>query len=108
MVSWVYPQTASDYFACCTRARLYANKLPLGAAQSLSNDVPPTFEQHGAAIDAVLNDQDISLLGGIVQHRYSCFFGAKESSKSVLGFGDRNPMISSSGCTAACPTSTSA
>ncbi len=55
-VGRVYLQTAIDCHSRYAWGRLYASKLPLTAVQLLNNDVLPTFEQHGATIEAVLSD----------------------------------------------------
>lgn len=53
--------------------RLYANKLPVTAVQVLNNDVLPTFEEHGASIDAVLSDNGREFCGREDQHPYELF-----------------------------------
>ena len=53
--------------------RLYANKLPLTAVQLLNNDVLPTFEQHGAKVEAVLSDNGREFCGREDQHPYELF-----------------------------------
>jgi transposase InsO family protein len=44
-------------------ARLFTNKLPVTAVQTLNNEVLPTFEEHGAVIDAVLSDNGREFCG---------------------------------------------
>jgi hypothetical protein len=49
-------EAAIDCASRYARAWLYTSKLPLHAVQLLNKDVLPTFEQRGAAIEAVLSD----------------------------------------------------
>jgi transposase-like protein len=49
-VGKVYLQTAIDCHSRYAWARLYTNKMPVTAVQTLNNDVLPTFETHGAGI----------------------------------------------------------
>jgi len=72
-VGKVYLQTAIDCFSRYAWARLYANKLPVTAVQLLNNDVLPTFEQHGASIDAVLSDNGREFCGREDRHPYELF-----------------------------------
>jgi transposase InsO family protein len=72
-VGKVYLQTAIDCASRYAWARLYSNKLPVTAVQLLNNDVLPTFEQHGAAIDAVLSDNGREFCGREDQHPYELF-----------------------------------
>ncbi len=44
-------------------ARLFTNKLPVTAVQTLNNEVLPTFEEHRAVIDAVLSDNGRAFCG---------------------------------------------
>ncbi len=52
---------------------MYLNKLPVTAVQTLNNDVLPTFEQHGAHIDAVLSDNGREFCGREDRHPYELF-----------------------------------
>ncbi len=72
-VGKIYLQTAIDCASRYAWARLYPNKLPVTAVQLLNNDVLPTFEQHGAAIDAVLSDNGREFCGREDQHPYELF-----------------------------------
>ena len=54
-------------------AKLYTNKLPVTAVQTLNNAVLPTFEEHGAGIDAVLSDNGREFCGREDQHPYELF-----------------------------------
>jgi transposase InsO family protein len=62
-VGKVYLQTAIDCHSRYAWARLYPNKLPITAVQLLDADVLPTFEAHGARIDAVLSDNGREFCG---------------------------------------------
>lgn len=72
-VGKLYLQTAIDCASRYAWARLYANKLPVTAVQLLNNDVLPTFEQHGASIDAVLSDNGREFCGREDRHPYELF-----------------------------------
>jgi transposase InsO family protein len=72
-VGKVYLQTAIDCHSRYAWARLYPNKLPLTAVQLMNNDVLPTFEAEGAAIDAVLSDNGREFCGRDDQHPYELF-----------------------------------
>ena len=67
-VGKVYLQTAIDCNSRYAWAHLYANKLPVTAVQLLNNDVLPTFEAHGATIEAVLSDNGREFCGREDQH----------------------------------------
>ena len=58
-VGKIYLQTAIDCHSRYAWAKLFTNKMPLTAVQTLNNDVlllMPAFETHGAVIGAVLSD----------------------------------------------------
>src|SRR5262249_5126063 len=72
-VGKVYLQTAIDCDSRHAWARLYPNKLPVTAVQLLNNHVLPTFEEHGATIEAVLSDNGREFCGREDQHPYELF-----------------------------------
>jgi len=72
-VGKVYLQTAIDCHSRYAWGRLYANKLPDTAVQVLNNDVLPTFEEHGATVEAVLSDNGREFCGREDQHPYELF-----------------------------------
>ena len=72
-VGKVHLQTAIDCSSRYAWARLYPNKLPVTAVQLLNNDVLPTFEQHGASVEAVLSDNGREFCGREDQHPYELF-----------------------------------
>ncbi|MEA1649036.1 IS481 family transposase [Nitrospirillum sp. BR 11164] len=72
-VGKVYLQTAIDCHSRHAWARLYANKLPLTAVQTLNNDVLPTFEAEDATVEAVLSDNGREFCGREDQHPYELF-----------------------------------
>jgi transposase InsO family protein len=72
-VGKVYLQTAIDCHARYAWAKLFTNKMPLTAVQTLNNEVLPTFEEHGAKIDAVLSDNGREFCGRPDQHPYELF-----------------------------------
>lgn len=72
-VGKVYLQTAIDCHSRHAWARLYPNKLPVTAVQLMNNDVLPTFEAHGARIDAVLSDNGREFCGREDRHPYELF-----------------------------------
>lgn len=72
-VGKVYLQTAIDCHSRYAWAWLYPNKLPLTAVQLMNNDILPTFEAEGVAIDAVLSDNGREFCGREDQHPYELF-----------------------------------
>jgi transposase InsO family protein len=72
-VGKVYLQTAIDCHSRYAWAKLYTNKMPVTAVQTLNNEVLPTFEAHGAKIDAVLSDNGREFCGRPDQHPYELF-----------------------------------
>jgi transposase InsO family protein len=72
-VGKVYLQTAIDCHSRYAWGRLYTNKMPVTAVQTLNNEVLPTFEAHGARIDAVLSDNGREFCGRPDQHPYELF-----------------------------------
>jgi hypothetical protein len=55
-VGRVYLQSVLDCFSRYAWARLYPNKLPLTAVQTLNNDVLPFFDQHQIHVKTILSD----------------------------------------------------
>jgi transposase InsO family protein len=72
-VGKVYLQSAIDCHSRYAWARLFPNKMPVTAVQTLNNDILPTFEEHGAVIDAVLSDNGREFCGRPDQHAYELF-----------------------------------
>jgi len=72
-VGKVYLQTVIDCHSRYAWARLYPNKLPVTAVQTLNNDVLPTFEEEGAVIEAILSDNGREFCGREDQHPYELF-----------------------------------
>lgn len=72
-VGKVYLQTAIDCHSRYAWARLFPNKLPLTAVALMNNDVLPTFEECGTAIDNVLSDNGREFCGRMDQHPYELF-----------------------------------
>jgi transposase InsO family protein len=72
-VGKVYLWTAIDCFSPYALARIYANNLPLTAVQLLNDDVLPTFEQNGAAIDDGLSDDGRGFCGREDRYSYELF-----------------------------------
>lgn len=72
-VGKVYLQTAIDCHSRYAWAKLFTNKMPLTAVQTLNNEVLPTFEEHDACIDAVLSDNGREFCGRSDQHPYELF-----------------------------------
>ena len=72
-VGKVYLQSAIDCHSRYAWARLFPNKMPVTAVQTLNNEVLPTFEEHGALIDAVLSDNGREFCGRPDQHAYELF-----------------------------------
>jgi transposase InsO family protein len=72
-VGKLYLQTAVDCHSRHAWARLYPNKLPVTAVQLFNNDVLPTFEAHGAKVEAVLSDNGREFCGREDRHPYELF-----------------------------------
>lgn len=72
-VGRVYLQTAIDCHSRYAWGRLFTSKLPVTAVQTLNNHVLPTFEEHGAAIDAILSDNGREFCGRMDRHPYELF-----------------------------------
>lgn len=63
-------QTVIDRHSRYAWARLFTSLLPVTAVQTLNNDVLPTFDEHGAVIDAVLSDNGHEFCGREDQRPY--------------------------------------
>jgi len=72
-VGRIYLQTAIDCHSRYAWARLFTNKMPVTAVQTLNNDVLPTFEEHDAHIGVVLSDNGREFCGRMDQHPYELF-----------------------------------
>lgn len=72
-VGRVYLQSAIDYHSRYAWGRLYTSKLPVTAVHALNTDVIPTFEAHGARIDAILSDNGREFCGRDDRHPYELF-----------------------------------
>jgi transposase InsO family protein len=72
-VGKIYLQSAIDCHSRHAWARLYPNKLPITAVQLMNNDVLPSFEAHGATIEAVLSDNGREFCGREDRHPYELF-----------------------------------
>jgi len=72
-VGRVYMQAAIDCHSRYAWARLYTNKLPLTAVQLLNNHVLPTFDKHGASVQAILSDNGREFCGRPDRHPYELF-----------------------------------
>jgi transposase InsO family protein len=77
-VGKVWMQTAIDCHSRHAWARLYPSKLPVTAVHVLNNDVIPSFEAHGARIDAVHSDNGWEYCGCPDRHPYEFFLQLKE------------------------------
>ena len=55
------------------QAKLFTNKMPVTAVQTLNNEVLPTFEEQGVVIDAVLSDNGREFCGCPDRHPYELF-----------------------------------
>lgn len=69
----VYLQTAFDCHSRHAWARLFPNKLPVTAVQTLNNDVLPTFGAEGATVEVVLSDNGREFCGRDDQQPYKLF-----------------------------------
>ena len=72
-VGKVYLQTVIDCHSRYAWAKLFTNKMPVTAVQTLNNEVLPTFEEHGVVIEAVLSDNGREFCGRPDQHPYELF-----------------------------------
>lgn len=105
-VGKVYLQTAIDCHSRYARARLYTTKLPVTAAQTLNNEVLPTFEEQGARVDVVLSDNGREFCGRPDQHPYELFLQLEGIAHKTTRVGrPQSNGTSSSACTARCWTS---
>ena len=77
-VGRVYLQSALDCFSRYAWGRLYTSKLPMTAVQLLNNEVPPTFEAHGARAQTVLSDNGREFCGRPDRHPYELFLQLEE------------------------------
>ena len=77
-VGKIYMQTAIDCHSRYAWARLYPSKLPVTAVHTLNHDVLPTFEDHGARIEAVLSDNGREFCGRPDHHPYELFLQLEE------------------------------
>ncbi len=85
-VGKVYLQTVIDCHSRYAWGRLYTSKLPVTAVHVMNNDVLPTFEQHGAAIDTVLSDNGREFCGRPDRHPYELFL-------QLEGIGHRTTRV---------------
>lgn len=72
-VGRVYLQTALDCYSRYAWARLYTNKLPITAVQTLNNHVLPFFEDHDCKVQTVLSDNGREFCGRPDKHPYELF-----------------------------------
>lgn len=72
-VGRVYMQSVIDCHSRYAWGRLYTNKLPVTAVQTLNNDVLATFEAHGAQVQTVLSDNGREFCGRPDRHPYELF-----------------------------------
>jgi transposase InsO family protein len=72
-VGKIYLQTVIDCHSRYGWGRLYPNKLPITAVQTLNNEVLPTFEAEGGRIEAMLTDNGREFCGREDQHPYELF-----------------------------------
>ena len=110
-VGKVYLQTVIDCDSRYAWARLFTNKLPVPAVQTLNNEVLPTFEVHGAVSDAVLSDNGREFSGRadhwtpLLFNPYELFLRWRVSARRPPRSIGRRATASWSGCTAPCSTS---
>ena len=72
-VGRVYLQSVLDCYSRYAWARLYPNKLPVTAVQTLNNDVLPFFEKHQIKIKTILSDNGREFCGRPDRHPYELF-----------------------------------
>jgi transposase InsO family protein len=72
-VGRVYLQSVLDCFSRYAWARLYPNKLPVTAVQTLNNDVLPFFDQHKIHVKTILSDNGREFCGRQDRHPYELF-----------------------------------
>lgn len=72
-VGRVYLQSVLDCFSRYAWARLYSNKLPVTAVQTLNNEVLPFFDQHQIHVKTILSDNGREFCGRPDRHPYELF-----------------------------------
>ena len=73
--------------------------------QPLDCEVLPTFEAHGATIDAILSDNGREFCGRPDRHPYELFLQLEGIAHRTTRVAGRSPTASSSASTAPCSTS---
>jgi len=69
----IYLQTAIDCYSRYAWGRLYTNKLPVTAVQTLNNDVLPYFEKYKITVQTVLTDNGREYCGRPDRHPFELF-----------------------------------
>ena len=95
-VGRVYMQAAIDCHSRYAWARLYTNKLPLTAVQLLNNHVLPTFEKHGASVQAILSESGREFCGRPDRHPYELFLQKVKSPQTNGSWSDCTGPFSTS------------
>ncbi|EPG68080.1 IS481 family transposase [Leptospira wolffii] len=72
-VGRVYLQTVIDYHSRFAWGRLFNNKIPVTAVQTLNNDVHPFFEEHNVKVQTILTDNGREYCGREDQHPFELF-----------------------------------
>jgi len=72
-VGRVYLQTVPDCYSRYAWARLYTNKLPVTAVQTLNNHVLPFFEEKQCRVHTILSDNGREFCGRPDRHPYELF-----------------------------------
>lgn len=74
----VYLQSVIDCHSRYAWGRLYTNKIPVTAVQTLNNDVLPFFEDNGVAIETILTDNGREYCGRPDRHPFELFLQLEE------------------------------
>jgi transposase InsO family protein len=77
-VGRIYQQTVIDTYSSVAFAKVYDNKTPVTAADTLNDQVLPFFEEHDIFALRVLTDRGTEYCGRDDRHPYQIFLGLNE------------------------------
>ena len=77
-VGRIYQQTVIDTYSSVAFAKVYDNKTPVTAADTLNDQVLPFFEEHDIEVLRVLTDRGTEYCGRDDRHPYQIFLGLNE------------------------------
>ena len=77
-VGRIYQQTFVDTYSKVAICKLYNQKTPITAADTLNDKVLPFFEAHNVPLLRILTDRGTEYCGKVEQHDYQIFLGVSE------------------------------